>query len=84
MALNIKNPDAEKLTKELAQLTGETATKAVTEAVRERLERLRARRHVGLAGRLLKIADDCAAHLNEPAKSLDHAEVLNDEKGLPR
>jgi antitoxin VapB len=42
MALNIKNPDAEKLTKELAQLTGETATKAVTEAVRERLERLRA------------------------------------------
>ena len=40
--LNIKNPEAYRLVKELADATGESMTQAVTEAVRQRLERLKA------------------------------------------
>jgi antitoxin VapB len=42
MALNIRDPEAQQLARELAEATGETMTKAVIEALRERLERLRA------------------------------------------
>jgi hypothetical protein len=37
-----------------------------------------------LADRLLKLGKDCAAHLKEPFKSADHADLLYDEQGLPR
>jgi antitoxin VapB len=84
MALNIKNEETQKLAQELAKLTGESMTAAVTEAVRERLERVRGEHGVGLANRLLKIGEDCAAHLREPFRSVDHGELLYDEKGLPR
>ncbi len=59
-------------------------TAAVTEAVRERLHRLRDEQGAGLAGRMLKIGKDCAAHLKEPYRSVDHGELLYNEKGLPR
>jgi antitoxin VapB len=62
MALNIKDEETQKLAQELAKLTGESMTAAVTEAVRERLDRLRREHGVGLADRLLKIGKDCAAH----------------------
>lgn len=39
MALNIKNPEAERLARELAEATGENITRAVTQALRERLIR---------------------------------------------
>ena len=39
MSLNIKSPTGHALAAELARLTGESMTKAVTEAIRERLER---------------------------------------------
>jgi antitoxin VapB len=41
MALNIKNPETERLAAEVAELTGESKTQAVTVALRERRERLR-------------------------------------------
>lgn len=84
MALNIKSEEAQKLAHELASLTGESMTAAVTEAVRERLERLRNQRGRGLAERLMQIGKDCAARLKEPYRSKDHGELLYDEKGLPR
>jgi antitoxin VapB len=84
MALNIKNQTTQKLVQELADLTGQTMTAAVTEAVRERLERVREKTGTDLANRLIKIGKDCAAHLPEPYRSLDPAELLYDEKGLPR
>ncbi|HEX7291037.1 MAG TPA: type II toxin-antitoxin system VapB family antitoxin [Conexibacter sp.] len=40
MALNIKDPTADRLVRELAETTGESITTAVTVAVRERLERI--------------------------------------------
>jgi len=72
------------LAQELARLTGESMTAAVTEAVRERLERVRRERAAGLADRLSAIGKDCAARLKEPFRSVDHGELLYDECGLPR
>jgi antitoxin VapB len=84
MSLNIKNEETHRLAQELAKLTGESMTAAVTEAVRERLERVRQKRPEDLAERLLKIGRDCAAHIREPFKSMDPDELLYDEKGLPK
>jgi antitoxin VapB len=42
MALNIKDPETERLAAEVAALAGETKTSAVRVALRERLDRLRA------------------------------------------
>ncbi|MGK2939145.1 MAG: type II toxin-antitoxin system VapB family antitoxin [Solirubrobacteraceae bacterium] len=41
MALNIKDETADRLVRELAEATGESLTDAVSNAARERLERLR-------------------------------------------
>ena len=84
MAMNIKNEEAQKLAHELSKLTGESLTSAVTEAVRERLERLRSAQGASLADRLLRIGKKCAAHLKEPFRSADHGDILYDERGLPR
>jgi antitoxin VapB len=85
MGFNIKNPDAHRLAKELSDLTGESLTAAVTEAIRERLERLQgAKSGSNLADRLLAIGRRTAAHLKEPVESADYAELLYDKQGLPR
>jgi antitoxin VapB len=84
MGLNIKNEQTHRLVQELAALTGESMTAAVTAAVRERLDRIRRERGTSLADRLLAIGKDCAAHLEEPFRSADHADLLYDERGLPR
>jgi antitoxin VapB len=84
MALNIKNDETQRLARELARLTGESMTAAITQAVRERLDRVRSEHGAGLAERLVKIGKDCAAHLQEPFRSVDHGELLYNDKGLPR
>ena len=84
MSMNIKNEEAYRLTRQLAQLTGESLTTAVTEAVRERLERVRRARGENLTERLLDIGRDCAAHLKQPFRTIDHADMLYDERGLPK
>jgi antitoxin VapB len=82
MSLNIKNEKTHRQARELARLTGESMTTAVSEAVRERLERVRGNKK-DLAERLLEIGRECAAHLKEPYKSMD-IDDLYDEKGLPK
>ncbi|TMJ01445.1 MAG: PSK operon transcription factor [Alphaproteobacteria bacterium] len=44
MALNIKNPETEKLARELARRRGQGITEAVTEVLRREVERERRRR----------------------------------------
>ena len=46
MGLNIKNEEAHRLAAQLANLTGESMTAAVTAALRERLERVQRSRDV--------------------------------------
>jgi antitoxin VapB len=84
MSLNIKNEKTHRLVRELARATGESMTSAVDKAVRERLERVRRDRKGNLAERLLRIGRECAAHMKEPYLSIDHGEMLYDEKGLPK
>lgn len=84
MAINIRNTETERLAKELAKLTGETKTEAVTVALRDRLERVRrARAHRRLADELDKIAVHCASLPVLDSRRAD--EILGyDEIGLPR
>ncbi len=84
MSLNIKSEKTHRMAKELARITGESMTAAVGEAIRERLERVRGNSRERLAERLLQIGRDCAAHMKEPFKSIDHGDLLYDEKGLPK
>ena len=84
MSMNIKNKEAYHLTRQLSELTGESLTTAVTEAVRERLDRVRRERGVDLAERLLLIGRDCAAHLRRPFRTINHADMLYDDRGLPK
>ncbi len=83
MSLNIKDEETHRMARQLARLTKESMTTAVREALRERLGRVRGG-GISKAERLLKIGKDCAAHLREPFRSIDHGELLYDEKGLPK
>ena len=84
MSLNIKSDAAHRLARELAELRGISLTSAVTEALREKLERERRRSHEKpLSEELLEIGNRCAAHVKKPAKSSDHGKMLYDQKGLP-
>jgi antitoxin VapB len=84
MPLNIRSKQAEELAGALAQLTGETKTEAVTQALRERIERVRrARSKRRLADELDSIALHCAALPVQDPRSAD--EILGyDECGIPR
>lgn len=82
MSLNVKNPEAHRLAQAIAKATGETLTRAVTEALRERYERLRGRRGKASVEELLAIAKRASAQVKGPY--LDHAELLYDQHGLPR
>lgn len=83
MSLNIKDREAHKLAQTLADETGESMTRAVTVALRERLARIRkSRKAETRAADLLAIGRACASHLKGPA--IDHAELLYDEQGLPK
>lgn len=55
MALSIRNPETDRLARELARATGEEITDAITIAVRERLARVRNRRG-SLVEDLMRIA----------------------------
>lgn len=81
MSLNIKNEETHRMAQELAAMTGESLTAAVTEAVRERLERIKCK---GMKERIMKIAKECAPRWKEPFRSVDHGDLLYDEKGLPK
>lgn len=85
MSLNIKNPETHRLAKELAGLTGESMTEAITTAVRERLERVReAERGGGMAERIHAIAAEMHARLPEDFFDVEHGDLLYDEDGLPK
>ncbi len=85
MSLNINDTETCRLADELARLTGETTTFAVTVALRERLERERRRRDAtALAQELHAIGQRCAALLAPGPSAVEHGDVLYDERGLPK
>jgi antitoxin VapB len=81
-SLNIKDPEAHRLAVAIAQETGETMTHVVTEALRERFERLPSRQGKAGVEELRAIAKRAAVYVKLPY--LDHAEFLYDKDGLPK
>ncbi|GAB4133525.1 MAG: type II toxin-antitoxin system VapB family antitoxin [Acidobacteriota bacterium] len=82
MSLNIKDPEAHRLAQAISRETGETLTRAVIEALRERYQRLQRRRARASIEELRAIAERVAAQVRRPYQ--DHAELLYDEHGLPK
>lgn len=83
MALSIKDPEADRLARELAARTGETLTEAVVVALRERLARETGRtRPVALHEELAAIRQRCSALPVLDDRTAD--DILGyDERGLP-
>ena len=82
MTLNVKNPETTRLIRELAQATGESMTQALTTAVRERLDRIRA---TGEADPVWAIVSELRGRL--PAGHLDQdldALLYDPTTGLPK
>ena len=85
MSINIKNEETCRLASELAQLTGDTMTGAITVALRERLERERSERSTeARVQRLLAIGKRCASMLRDGPSAVEHGDFLYDERGLPK
>jgi antitoxin VapB len=82
MSLNVKDPEAHRLAQAISRITGESMTRVVTEALRERYARIEHRNGRAGVEELLAIADRAAAHAKRPY--VDHAELLYDENGLPK
>ena len=84
MSLNIKNDEATRLIRELADATGESMTEALTIAVRERLERIHAE-DSRRTERVWAIVDELRARLGETYLDQDFDALLYDETtGLPK
>ena len=85
MSLNIKNEETCRLADELARLTGETMTGAITVALRECLEREKRERSAeALAQEMRAIAERCAKLMKPGPSAIEHGELLYDEQGLPK
>ena len=82
MSLNVKDPEAHRLAQAIARVTGESMTRLVTEALRERYERIERSKGKASVQELLAIADRAAAHVKRPYSG--HADLLYDENGLPK
>ena len=84
MPISIKNPETEKLAREVSKETGESLTTAITTALRDRLQRLRGRRQ----------AKNLREDVDEILRRVDALPILDerssdeiigyDEDGLPR
>ena len=85
MGLNIKNDETCLLARDLARLTGETMTAAITVALRERLEREKRRHDLNARiEELLAIGQRCAETLEPGPSAIEHGDLLFDDHGLPR
>lgn len=84
MALSIKNEEADRLARELAEATGESLTEAVITALRERLRREKGRvRGPRLRESLRRIRHRCSRLPVLDARPAE--EILGyDDAGLPR
>ena len=85
MGLNIKNEETCRLAADLARLTGETMTGAITVALQERLEREKRLRDADVRAKKLRaIAERCAKLVGPGPSAVEHGDVLYDERGLPK
>lgn len=82
MALSIKNPEADRLARELTAMTGESMTEAIVIALRERVDRERDRRGPSRAEKLRVLAEEIALLPVLDARTPD--EIIGyDDHGAP-
>jgi antitoxin VapB len=90
MALSIKNEEAERVVRELADLRGLSLVTAITQAAQETLERDRVQAKnsngkQGLAAWLMDIARETAPLMNDGRTTKELFDELYDEEtGLPK
>ena len=82
MALSIKTDEADRLARQLAAVTGESLTEAVTNALRERLERLQFGRRTDIADRLDRLSIEYNSYRTVDGRAADKI-IGYDENGLP-
>jgi antitoxin VapB len=81
--LNIKSEDAYRLASRLAEITGESLTSVVTNALRSELIRLEKERDVDAEiERMLAMGREIRSHMKEPVSS-DLSDLYDDD-GFPR
>jgi len=85
MSLNIKNKRVYDLASELAQISGQSMTSVVLDALLEKRDRLLRKKDVEKrVQEYLVIAERCAKHIHQPVNSVEHGDMLYDEAGLPK
>ena len=82
MSLNIKDQEAYRLAQAISHATGESMTRVVTEALRERYAKIEQRKGKASIAELLAISERASSHLKRPY--LNHDELMYDENGLPK
>jgi antitoxin VapB len=83
MVLHIRDPEADRLARELAARTGQSITRVVVDALRDRLKREQGRTTFPLRDEIMAISRRTAALPRRTGRTAD--EILGyDERGLPR
>ena len=88
--LNIKNAEARTLAERLAEVTGDSITEAVTKALRVRLRQVEFDQATTSDARRVREVDfyhmvgGSRGRWKGAMLSIDHADILYDEDGLPR
>ena len=80
--MNIKDPEGHRLATAISRVTGESLTRVVTQALRDRLESLENQETQVSTEELHALAKRVSAQVKR--SYIDHAEYLHDENGLPK
>ena len=79
MSLTITDEETCALARELAELTGETVTEAITVALRERHREVERRFKA-----IRELRERIAPHIGPGPSAVEHGDWLYDEHGLPK
>ena len=85
MSLNIKNEETHRLIRRLAELTGQSQTSAVEDAVRRRLAELSREDEIARSfANIMEISRQSSAAMTEEEKAVTLEELLYDDQGMPK
>jgi antitoxin VapB len=83
MALSIKNPEVDRLARELAEVTGENITEAIYKALEERLEKETGRKRSNFFRDKIKRIQERISRLPRKDHRTDDELIGYDERGIP-
>lgn len=82
MGLSVKDPEAHRLAQAISDETGESLTKVVIVALRERYQTIAKRKEKASVAELPEIAKRVSREVKRPY--VEHGELLYDDHGLPK